>query len=87
MSKHVQVILDPLGQLNSAGIGIIVFARIVRQSPIFKSRKTKQQKTMFVTGVTMGLAEWIIDDTCLEYTIFDSADQSRDFEINKKCIK
>ena len=22
---------------------------------------------MFVTGVTMGLAEWIIDDTCLLY--------------------
>ena len=36
----------------------------VRKSPLFKSRKTKQQKTM-ATGVTMGLAEWIIDDTCL----------------------
>ena len=24
-----------------------------------KSRKTKQQKTMFTTGVTMGLAKWI----------------------------
>ena len=23
---------------------------------------------MFATGVTMGLAEWIIDDTCLVYT-------------------
>ena len=22
---------------------------------------------MFATGVTMGLAEWIIDDTCLVY--------------------
>ena len=37
----------------------------VRPSPLFKSRKTKQQKTMFATGVTVGLAEWIIDDTCL----------------------
>ena len=27
-----------------------------------------QPKTMFATGVTMGLAEWIIDDTCLVIT-------------------
>ena len=51
-------------------VGIIVFAHVVRTSsvrpsPLFKSRKTEQQKTMFATGVTMGLAEWIIDDTCL----------------------
>ena len=32
---------------------------------VFKSRKTKQQKTLFATCMTMGLAEWIIDDTCL----------------------
>ena len=40
--------------------------RFVRTSTstLFKSRKTKQ-KTTFATGVTMGLAEWIIDDTCL----------------------
>ena len=25
---------------------------------------------MFATGVTMGLAEWIIDDTCLVFLIF-----------------
>ena len=25
---------------------------------------------MFATGVTMGLAEWIIDDTCLVFIIF-----------------
>ena len=37
----------------------------VRPSPLFKSRKTKQQKTMLATGVTMGLGEWIIGDTCL----------------------
>ena len=24
---------------------------------------------MFATGVTMGLAEWIIEDTCLVYSI------------------
>ena len=54
---------------NSRPVGIIVFAHVVRPSvrpsPLFKSRKTKQQKTMFATGVTMGLAYWIIDDTCL----------------------
>ena len=32
---------------------------------LFKSSKTKQQKTMVATDETMGLAEWIIDDTCL----------------------
>ena len=35
----------------------------VRPSTLFKSSKTKN--TMFATGVTVGLAEWIIDDTCL----------------------
>ena len=25
---------------------------------------------MFATGVTRGLAEWIIDDTCLDVSIF-----------------
>ena len=25
---------------------------------------------MFATGVTMGLAEWIIDDTCLVVVVF-----------------
>ena len=50
-------------------VGIIVFVHVVRpyvrHSPLFKSRKTKQQKKIFATVVTMGLAEWIIDDTCL----------------------
>ena len=34
-------------------------------SPLFKSSQTKQQTTMVATGETVGLAEWIIDDTCL----------------------
>ena len=61
--------LDPVGQPKVTQVGIIVIAHVVlpyvRPSALFKSRKTKQQKTMFATGVTMGLAEWIIDDTCL----------------------
>ena len=44
---------------KSRPVGIIVFAHVVRPSvypsPLLKSRKTKQQKTMFATGVTMGL--------------------------------
>ena len=39
----------------------------VRPSPLFKFSKTKQQKTMFATGEAVGLAEWIIDDTCLVF--------------------
>ena len=41
----------------------------IRPSPLFKFRKTKQQKTMFAIGVTMGLAEWIIDDTWLVFIL------------------
>ena len=56
-------------------VGIIVFAHVVRTSvrpsPLFKFRKTKQQKTMFATGVTVGLAEWIVDDTCLVFMYID----------------
>ena len=52
-------LLDPLGQPT---VGIIVFAPVVRLSSLLK---TKKQKTVLATGETMGLAEWIIDDTCL----------------------
>ena len=65
------LLFDPLGQPKVMAVGIIVFAHVVRPSPLFKSRKTKQQKTMFATGVTMGLAEWIIDDTCLLSCCFE----------------
>ena len=37
----------------------------LRPSPLFKSIKTKHKKTLFATGVTMHLVEWIIDDTYL----------------------
>ena len=33
--------------------------------------KPNKQKTMFATGVTMGLAEWIIDDTCPVFIIYN----------------
>ena len=52
--------IDPLGQRP---VGIIVFAHVVLIH-FSKSSQTKY-KTMFATGKTVGLAEWIIDDTCL----------------------
>ena len=41
---------------QSRPVGIIVFAYVFRPSPLFKFSKTKQQKTMFSTGETVGLA-------------------------------
>ena len=62
----IKNLIDPLGQPTvTAGNVIIVFANVVRPSPLLKSSKTKQQKTMVATGETVGLAVWIIDDTCL----------------------
>ena len=42
----------------------------------FPTSKTKQQKTMFTTGETEGLAEWIIDDTCHVFNYFDKRNLS-----------
>ena len=39
-------------------------------SPLFKIKQNKfQAKTMFTTGETVGLAEWIIDDPCLLFCV------------------
>ena len=58
---------------QSRPVGIIVFAHVVRpsvrSSPLFKSSKTKQQETIFATGVSVGLAEWIVDDYSLVFLI------------------
>ena len=43
-------------------VGIIVFTLVVR--PHFSNlEKQNNRKLLFATGVTMGLAEWIVDDT------------------------
>ena len=52
-----------------------VFAHVVRTSvhpyvrpyvPIFQNlAKQNKAKTIFSTGETVGLVDWIIDDTCL----------------------
>ena len=63
-----EVYIDPLGQPTATACSDHYFCTCfpsVCPSPLFKSSKTKQQKTMFATGVTVGLTEWIIDDTCL----------------------
>ena len=68
---HCEEFIDPLGRptvMASKDHCFRTCCPYVRPSPLFKSRKTKQQKTMFATGVTMGLAEWIIDDTCLVFS-------------------
>ena len=45
---------------------IIVSAHVVRSYVRLHFSQNKfQAKTMFATGETVGLAEWIIDDTCL----------------------
>ena len=53
---------------------IIVFTHVIRPSvPTFQNlaRQNKfQVKTMFTTGETVDLAEWINDDTCLVLFLF-----------------
>ena len=79
---------------QSRPVVIIIFAHVVRPfvrssvrpSPLFRSSKTKQQKTMVATGVTMGLAEWIIDDTCLVVFILGIS-QSNNSSIELLTIK
>ena len=48
---------------------IIVFAHVVRKS-VRPSVPTFQNKTNFATGETVGLAEWIIEDTCVVFYMF-----------------
>ena len=66
---HDIIDIDPRGRPTvPSGSIIIVFAHVVRSyvCPSHFSKQNKfQAKTMFITGETVGLAEWIIDDTCL----------------------
>ena len=66
-------------------VGIIVFAHIVRPSvrPLFKSSKTKQQKTIFATGVSVGLG-LAIDDTSLVYFYFVTSLCGRELKVYVK---
>ena len=60
--------IDPLGRPTIPAVSdhySCTCCPSVRPSPLLKSSKTKQQKIMVATSETVGLAEWIIDDTCL----------------------
>ena len=68
---------DPLGRPT-----VIVYAHVVR--PLVRTfiqtfqnlaKQNKfQAKTMFTTGETVGIAEWIMDDTCLVSAYFFISD-------------
>ena len=59
--------IDPLGQPRVMDGSDHCFSTCCPYS-LFSSSKTKQQKTMVAT---VGLAEWIIDDTCLVTNLCD----------------
>ena len=78
----LQVVFPQIQLIHSANpqsrlVGIIVFAHVVhtsvRTSPVFNIAKQNKAKTMFVTGETVGLAEWILDVTCLDFFFTPSA--------------
>ena len=64
---HTSSYIDPLGQPKVTPGKDNCFRTCCPSVHLFKSRKTKQQKTMFATGGTVSLAEWIIDDTCFSF--------------------
>ena len=72
MTKYYKLIHsdDP----QSRPVGITVFSHVVRSyvrpSPLSNLTKQNKQKTIFATGETVGLAEWIIVKTFFIYIIF-----------------
>ena len=58
------IIIDPLGRPTVTGCSDHCFRK--HRINLAKQNKFKA-KTMFNTGETVGLAEWIIDDTCLVF--------------------
>ena len=61
----MRVINDPLGQTHSSassdhysGLNFVLFCEILMDG-------WTEKETMLATGMTVGLAEWIIDDSCL----------------------
>ena len=66
---------DPLDPLTVTGDRDHCFCThhpsVCPSIPTFQNlAKQNKAKTMFATGETVGLAEWIIDDTCLVYFTF-----------------
>ena len=72
-STRTLFLIDPLGQprvtagrdhcLNTCRPSVPTFQNLAKQNKF-------QAKTMFTTGENVGLAEWIIDDTCLVLWVF-----------------
>ena len=65
---YVHLLLIHSADPQSPPLGIIVFSHVVRQFVTFQNlAKQNKVKTMFATGEIVGLAKWIIDDTCLVF--------------------
>ena len=56
-------VFDPLGRLTATAGSDHCFQMCPSVRPHFSKQNNSQAKTMFATGETVSLAEWIIDDT------------------------
>ena len=65
-------VFDPHGRPTITAVVIIIF-HMSSVRPNFQNLAKQnefQVKTMFTTNETVGLAEWIINDTCLVFSLF-----------------
>ena len=69
---------------KSRPVVIIVFAHNVR--PHLLKQNKFQAKTMFTTGETVGLAEWIIDDICLVVFFCTTRNLRRQVTTKRNCL-
>ena len=73
-SSHVFKLIHSADS-QSRPVVIIIFAHVVRAyvrpyvHPHFSKQNKFQGKTIFTTAETVGLAEWIMDDTCLVISV------------------
>ena len=67
--------IDPLGRPIDPPVVIIIFAHVRTSVPTFQNMAKKNKRRMKVmSGGIVGLAERIIDDTCLVYVESDLLD-------------
>ena len=67
------LLVDPLGRPTVTKVVIIVFTHVVRLSVCTSDRPSTFQnlaKIFHATCENVGLAEWIIDDSCFVYSFF-----------------
>ena len=74
---------------QSRPVGIIVFAHVVSTSVSTFQNLAKQNKakTKVTTSETVGLAVWIIDDTCLVIICFDILQSTYRCNVKLHCIE